>query len=401
MGQSPPPSNVAHISLAIRRPRTLASRLSQGSADVEASESTHGRDSQRAPTVVIVDDQSTGRKILEELVRSIERGLIVDSYAEPCAALERVESKTPDLVLTDYKMPGLDGVEFTRRFRAVPGCADVPLIMVTIVEDRRIRYEALEAGATDFLTRPIDHYECRARCRNLLTLRKQQKIIKDRARWLEQQVAVATSQIRTREQETLLRLAKAGEYRDQETGNHVLRMARYSRLLAEELGLMESECNDIELAAPMHDIGKIGIPDDILLKPGRLTRTEFAIIKAHPGIGYEILKDSPSKYLQLGAVIAYGHHEKFDGSGYPQGLKGEDIAMAARIVAVADVYDALTSIRPYKKAWRSARAVQYIVEQRGRHFCPACVEAFLARLDQIQEIQRALRDPPGKLTDKS
>ena len=146
----------------------------------------------------------------------------------------------------------------------------------------------------------------------------------------------------------------------------------------------------------MHDIGKIGIPDDILLKPGRLTKAEFEIIKAHPRIGYEILKDSPSKYLQLGAVIAYGHHEKFDGSGYPQCLKGEDIAMAARIVAVADVYDALTSLRPYKQAWSSARALRYVVEQKGRHFCPACVDAFLARLEQIREIQNVLKDPPGE-----
>ncbi len=394
MRETTPPSNVAHMTLALRPPEASAPRTNADCAP--PSQSTRRRSSPRAATVVIIDDQSTGRKILEKLVRTIERGLVVDSYAEPGAALERVKAETPDLVLTDYKMPGLDGVEFTRRFRRVPGCADVPLIMVTVVDDRRIRYEALEAGATDFLTRPIDHYECRARCRNLLTLRKQQKIIKDRARWLEQQVAVATSQIRTREQETLLRLAKAGEYRDQETGNHVLRMARYSRLLAEQLGLQESACRDIELAAPMHDIGKIGIPDEILLKRGRLTKAEFEVIKAHPRIGYEILKDSPSKYLQLGAVIAYGHHEKFDGTGYPQGLSGEQIAMAARIVAVADVYDALTSTRPYKQAWTSARAQRYVREQEGRHFCPACVAAFQARLDQIQEVQKELKDPPGK-----
>ncbi len=400
MRESSPPPNTPSMGLAIRHTGTPVPQVSQDAATAASSRTTRGRDSQRAATVVIIDDQSTGRKILEELVRTIERGLVVQSYAEPYAALEWVKAQIPDLVLTDYKMPGLDGVEFIRRFRAVPGCADVPLIMVTIVEDRRIRYEALEAGATDFLTRPIDHYECRARCRNLLTLRKQQRIIKDRAKWLEQQVAVATSQIRTREQETLLRLAKAGEYRDEETGNHVLRMAKYSRLLAEAMGLIDSECDDIELAAPMHDIGKIGIPDDILLKRGKLTATEFEIIKAHPTIGYDILKDSPSKYLQLGAIIAYGHHEKFDGTGYPQGLKGDDIPMAARIVAVADVYDALTSVRPYKAAWSSARAVQYVEEQQGRHFCPACVDAFLVRLDRIREIQKALRDPPGRKTER-
>ncbi len=295
MRESSPPSNTPNMSLAIQHAETSVPRLPQDPAAVASSRTAHGRDSQRAATVVIIDDQSTGRKILKELVRTIERGLVVHSYAEPYAALEQVKAQPPDLVLTDYKMPGLDGVEFIRRFRAVPGCADVPLIMVTIVEDRRVRYEALEAGATDFLTRPIDHYECRARCRNLLMLRKQQRIIKDRARWLEQQVAVATRQIRTREQETLLRLAKAGEYRDEETGNHVLRMAKYSRLLAEAMGLIDSECDDIELAAPMHDIGKIGIPDDILLKRGRLTAVEFEIIKAHQTNGHENIKDSPSK----------------------------------------------------------------------------------------------------------
>ncbi len=385
--------------LAVRRSEAQVARVEQTWSSADSAGVGDQRDRQRASTVVIIDDQSTGRKILEELVRTIEPGLIVESYPEPYAALGRISEHTPDLVLTDYKMPGIDGVEFTRRVRAIPGCADVPIIMVTVVEDLRIRYNALEAGATDFLTRPIDHYECRARCRNLLTLRKQQKIIKDRAKWLEQQVAVATGQIRTREQETLLRLAKAGEYRDEETGNHIFRMARYCRLLAEELGLTGAECDEIELAAPMHDIGKIGIPDGILLRRGRLTTAEFEIIKAHPAIGYEILKDSPSKYLQLGAVIAYGHHEKFDGSGYPMRLSGEEIPLAARIVAVADVYDALTSVRPYKEAWTSFQAVHYINRQKGAHFCPSCVEAFLARLDQIRRIQEELRDPPGKRLD--
>ena len=289
-------------------------------------------------SVLIVDDQFTGRKILEELVHTIDRDLSVESFADPYEALERATAHIPDLILTDYKMPIMDGVEFTKRVRAIPGCADVPVIVVTVVEERRIRYEALEAGATDFLTRPIDHHECRARCRNLLTLRRQQQIIKDRARWLEQQVAVATKKVLTREQETLLRLAKAGEYRDAGTGNHILRMAKYSRLLAAELGLSEADCDEIELAAPMHDIGKIGIPDNILLKQGKLTPDEFQIMKTHTVNGYEILKGSPSRYLQQGAIIALNHHERYDGTGYPQGLKGEEIPLSARIVAVADVY---------------------------------------------------------------
>lgn len=383
------------MTLASRRLRFQPANAGRRKPGSGGSSGSRERESQRTTRVVIIDDQSTGRKILEELVRTIERNLVVETYSEPNEVLERARVEIPDLVLTDYKMPNMDGVEFTRRFRAIPGCAEVPIIMVTIVEDRRIRYRALEAGATDFLTRPIDHYECRARCRNLLMLRRQQTIIQDRAKWLEQQVAVATRQIRTREQETLLRLAKAGEYRDEETGNHILRMAKYSRLIAKGLGLTEAECDEIELAAPMHDIGKIGVPDDILLKPGKLTDDEFAVIKTHPYIGYEILKGSPSKYLQVGAIIAYGHHEKYDGSGYPRGLSGEDIPLQARIVAVADVFDALTSVRPYKAAWTTERAVTYIGEQRGQHFCPRCADVFLDRMERVREIRAQLADRPN------
>ena len=340
--------------------------------------------------ILIIDDQSTSRQILEELVSSLGRDIVTESFADPLTALAWVHTNQPDLVLTDYKMPSMNGVEFTRRLRAL--YMDVPLVMVTSMEDREIRYQALEAGATDFLTKPVDHTECRARCHNLLTLRRQQLIIKDRAHWLEDKVNQATQEIRTREQETLLRLAKAGEYRDEETGCHVLRMARFSSLIAERLGLSEEERHVIETAAPMHDIGKIGTPDNILLKPGKLDAEELAIMRTHARIGYEILKDSPSKYLQMGAVIARGHHEKFDGSGYPDGLAGEAIPLPARIVAVADVFDALTSERPYKHAWSIQDALQYLQTEQGRHFDPICVQAFLAQLDKVLHIRRQLQD---------
>lgn len=344
------------------------------------------------PLVLIVDDQFTGRKILDGLVRTIDPTLQVESYADPRVALERASIRIPDLILVDYKMPGMNGVDFTQRLRTIPGCEDVPLVIITVVEDPRIRYEALDAGATDFLTRPIDQHECQVRCRNLLTMRKQQRIIKNRAEWLEHQVAIATRQILVRERETLLRLAKAGEFRDEETGNHVLRMARYSRLIAEGLALTDAECEEIELAAPMHDIGKIGIPDCILLKPGRLTDAEMQVMRTHTNIGYDILNGSPSRYVQLGAVIALGHHEKHDGSGYPHGLQGKEIPLAARIVAVADVYDALTSVRPYKPAWSSEAAVEHIVKEAGKHFDPDCVNAFLAQISKVRLVQESLRD---------
>jgi two-component system response regulator RpfG len=339
--------------------------------------------------VVIVDDRSTARRLLEGLARTLEPGVVVESFEDPQEALAQMKLVTPDLIITDYRMPGMDGIEFTRRIRAERRLADVPVIIVTVVE---VRYQALENGATDFLTRPIDPQECRARCLNLLALRRSQRVVADRAQWLEEQVMLATREVRTRERETLLKLAKAGEYRDEETGNHIIRMARYARLVAEELKLTAMECDEIEAAAPMHDIGKIGIPDQILMKPGRHTPEQQAIMRTHPLIGHGILDDSPSRYLQMGAVIALGHHEKFDGTGYPQGLAGENIPLPARIAAVADVFDALTSNRPYKRAWSFQEALHYIRSESGKHFDPACVRAFELRIDTVADIMRELGD---------
>ncbi len=344
--------------------------------------------------MVIVDDRSTARSLLEGLARTLEPGVVVQSFADPLEALEQMQDVIPDLIITDYRMPGMDGIEFTRRIRADHRLSDVPIVIVTVVEDRQIRYQALENGATDFLTRPIDPQECRARCLNLLALRRSQKMVADRAQWLEDQVMQATREVRMREHETLLKLAKAGEFRDEDTGNHIIRMSKYARLIAEELKLTAMECDEIEAASPMHDIGKIGITDLILLKPGRHTPAEQTIMRRHALIGYEILADSPSRYLQMGAVIALGHHEKFDGSGYPQGLAGEDIPLPARIVAVADVFDALTSKRPYKEAWTFQAALNFIQAESGKHFDPACVHAFEQRLDAVASIMRELGDAP-------
>jgi len=349
---------------------------------------------EKPPLVVVVDDQYTGRKILEQLIRRIDDSLEVVSFSGALEALQYIRVNTPDLILTDYKMPVMDGVTLIRHIRTIPDCSDVPTVVVTIVEDKMIRYQALDAGATDFLNRPIDEHECQARCRNLLTLRAQQKIIHHRARTLQDEVDQATYKILARERETLLRLAKAGEYRDEGTGNHVLRMARYCRLMAEALKLAPEKCRDIELAAPMHDIGKVGIPDRILLKPGPLSASEYAIMQRHARIGYEILKESPSHYLQLGATIALYHHEKFDGSGYPMGHSGQDIPLEARIVAVADVFDALTTTRPYKQPWSTAKAAEYLRSVSGSHVDPHCVEAFFASFDDIRSVHKHLNDEP-------
>jgi two-component system response regulator RpfG len=347
-----------------------------------------------APLVVIIDDEFTSRVILEKIVLSIQKNVVAKSFAEAVTALAWIKENTPDLIIVDYLMSGMSGLEALRQMRLIYSLEGVPIVVVTSSEERNIKYQALESGATDFITKPIDPYECRVRCRNMLNLRLQQKIILNHSHFLEQRVEDATKQIRSREQETLFRLAKAGEYRDEETGNHIIRMARYSRLIAEELGLISDHCGLIELAAPMHDIGKIGIPDHILQKPGKLSPEELVIMKTHPLIGFQILQDSPSKYLMMGATIALSHHEKYDGSGYPHGKRGDDIPLEARIVAVADVYDALTSNRPYKKAWTNEDSLAYLTSNSGKHFDPACVEAFVAQYSKIIQIQNQLQDLP-------
>lgn len=347
----------------------------------------------RKKNVLIIDDQTTGRTILQKVIEQIADNLAVITFGSPTEALDWIAHHDPDLIITDYRMPEMDGVEFIRTVRQRPHCENVPIMMITVVSEKAVRYEALDAGATAFLTRPIDQIECRTSCRNLLKMQEQHLIIQDRADWLARQVEVATEKITQREKETILRLARAGEYRDEGTGNHVLRMAKYSRQIAEALGgFSEQDCEDLEYAAPMHDIGKIGIPDGILLKPGKLNEYEWDIMQTHTTIGHSILSDSQSRYMQIGAIIALNHHERFDGKGYPNGLVGEEIPLIARVVAVADVFDALVSSRPYKKAWDTDEALAYIQQQSGTHLDPQCVDAFLQRIDAIRRIQADYSD---------
>ncbi len=333
--------------------------------------------------VLIIDDQSTSRIILEELIHAIDDDIAVQTFASPLTALDWARANQPDLILTDYKMPNMDGIELTRQLRQLPGCMDVPIVVITVVDETAVRYRALESGATDVLIKPVDHYECRARCRNLLTLRKQGQIIKARARWLEKQVADATRLLRTREQEALIRLARGSEYREDPAGQRFVRIAKFARFIASKFELTEDKRDTIEFAAMLHDVGKVGIPDSIILKSGRLTAAEFATVKTHTTLGHEILSETTSPYLKAGAQIALSHHERFDGTGYPSGLHGTEIPLAARIVCVADVYDALTSTRPYAEPWSMDRAVEFLNHQKGRIFDPSCIEAFNSQLDRI------------------
>jgi putative two-component system response regulator len=266
------------------------------------------------------------------------------------------------------------------------------VLMITANDQKQIRYRALDIGANDFLTKPVDKVEFLARAKNMLTLNDARKKLSDQAAWLAEEVRKATREIVERERETVFRLSKAAEYRDPETGAHILRMAHYSQIIARGLGMSVAEQDLLLEAAPMHDIGKVGIADKILLKPGRLDHDEFEIMKQHAIFGYELLRGSSSKVLQAGAEIARGHHEKFDGSGYPAGIKGNDIPLFSRIVAVADVFDALTSERPYKKAWDIEAAVDFLKAGAGTHFDPDCVNAFLEAWDDVMVIRERFQE---------
>ncbi|QOZ47364.1 two-component system response regulator [Bradyrhizobium sp. CCBAU 53340] len=334
---------------------------------------------------LLVDDS---RSVLNFLKRLIEAEGLVEAttFLDPVEALACARERVFDLVLVDYEMPHLDGISFIRTLRTLPGCADIPIAMITSRQTDDVKMEALQAGATDFLPKAPQSVEMTVRLRNLIQLGAAVRKLNDRAAHLASEVAAATRKLGEREEEIILRLALAVEYRDNDTGEHTLRVARYSRIIAEQLGLPARLCRDIYLAAPLHDVGKVAIPDNILLKPGKLTSDEMAVIRTHATIGARILADSSCELIQLGAQIAAGHHERWDGAGYPDGLKAEEIPVAARVVAVADVFDALTTRRPYKEPLPLESARDYLVENRGRQFDPACVEAFLSRWAEVAAI---------------
>ena len=346
--------------------------------------------------VLIVDDQQSARLMLRRVVEDLGADLTVEDYADPVQALRRSEECEPDLLLLDYRMPEMDGLEFARRFRRLPANRDVPIVLISVVGDEPVRQAALEVGVIDFLVKPIRPRELRTRCRNLLALRQQGQSVKSRVRMLEREVLAGLREVEARERETLYLLARAIEYKHCGTGNNLLRLSRYAGVLAEAIGLSDEDAWAIESAAPLHDIGKIGIPDAILLKPAPLTEAEQAVMRRHPTIGHDILQESSSRFVRLGASIALNHHENYDGSGYPSGLAGEAIPIAARIVGLADAFDALTTPRPWKPAYAVADAVAWVESQRGAMFDPDCVDALVAQLPRFIEILEAFpRTNPG------
>ncbi|HUW38731.1 MAG TPA: HD domain-containing phosphohydrolase [Rhodocyclaceae bacterium] len=323
--------------------------------------------------VVIVAESPSDVAPICDLVGEIG-GCRSHCFGEPAAGLAWCLEHDPDLVIIDGLKTAAAAIDFVRSLRQAPNRRKVPVLMVT--SEWETRAQALEYGVIDFLGEPPERVEFLARARNMLAIRNSHLLLSDRAAMLAEEVKKATSEIYSRERETIMRLARAAEFRDPDTGAHIQRMANYSRLIAANLDWDEERQEMMLQAAPMHDVGKLGTPDDILLRAARLTPEEFEIMKKHAAIGWEILKDSSSPILQMAADIALTHHERFDGSGYPRGLAGEAIPMAGRIVAVADVFDALASERPYKKAWPIARAVDCLEQGRGSHFDPRCVDAF-------------------------
>ncbi|MBO0902860.1 HD domain-containing phosphohydrolase [Jiella sonneratiae] len=345
--------------------------------------------------VMVIDDSRSSAAAIAARIAEIP-GLRASVCLDPELALEECRRCQFDLVLVDYVMPKLDGIEVLKVLRGLDRYRLVPMIMVASTIGQELKREAIQAGATDFLNKPFDWVEFEARVRNLVALRQAQIELSDRASLLAADVAAATAKLVAREEEIIWRLARAIEFRDGTTGEHVSRVAEICRLIALRLGLGDEASRILYLAAPLHDIGKIGISDAILQKPGRLTADETALMRRHVEFGVEILGDASTEVVRVAAEVARTHHEKWDGSGYPAGLSGSAIPVEGRITAVADVFDALCSQRPYKPAWPVEKAFAEIVRSGGSHFDPACVEAFVACWPQIAALVAAPQ--PADLT---
>lgn len=349
------------------------------------------------PLILVVDDEDQNLMVLEAMLISQDYDVVTASNGKE--ALNVIKENPPDLVLLDIMMPVMDGYETVRLIKEDETTKSIPVVMVTALTQVEDRVKALEAGADDFMSKPVDKTEVRARVKSLLKVKayndhmvNYQKELESEVRKRTEQLRGAFSQLEKASIETIYRLTQAAEYRDEDTGEHIQRMSNYAAAVARRLGVNENTVGWILYAAPMHDIGKIGIPDRILLKPGKLDAEEWEIMKQHTTIGGKILSGSKAGYIRLGEVIAMTHHEKWDGSGYPKGLKGQEIPKVGRIVAIADVFDALTTKRPYKEPFSPEKSYAIIEEGRGTHFDPEVVDAFFAVESEILAIKEKYKD---------
>ena len=338
-----------------------------------------------AAEILIIDDSRLELMKMEHYLSEVD-GCKPTFIENPNHALSWCIDNDPDLVVVDYQMPHLDGLGFIKAFREIKGREDTPLVMITASSTETVCVDALNTGANDFICKPVRKAEFLARVSNMLTLRQNQRNAGNIIHKLNKEVDDTAKVVTDREVEIVNRLALAAEHRDNDTGMHIIRMAYYSLIIARNLGLSQEQQQMIFRAAPLHDVGKLGISDEILLKPGKLTPDEFLVMQRHTIIGDQILCNSASVLIQTAQEIAVSHHEKYDGSGYPKGLVGNAIPLSGRIIAVADVFDALTSKRPYKEAWSFEQAISYIKESSGSSFDPSCVEAFIKKLDEIESV---------------
>lgn len=343
-----------------------------------------------AASVLVVDDTPTNIIILEKILT--RQGYSVLKAASGADALKIAAEGIPDLILLDIMMPEINGFEVCRRLASAESTKSIPVIFLTAAQDAALLKEGFEAGGADYLTKPFQVEELLARVRVQIENRRLRHNLEREVAIRTRQLSEALNRIEIAHLEILNRLSQAAEFRDNETANHLKRMGHYSVIIGKTAGLDNDRLGMLSAASAMHDLGKIGIPDSILLKPGKLTPEEFAVMKKHPAIGAELLKDIDSPLMEMATTIALTHHEKFDGSGYPAGLSGQNIPLEGRIVALADVFDALTSARPYKRAWSVTEAMEYIEGGAGKHFDPALVECMKSALGEIVKIQQQFKD---------
>lgn len=324
----------------------------------------------RKRKVLIIDDEMTNLIILEESLKAeYETYILTDAEA----SLSTVEEFEPDIILLDIMMPKLSGHEIIKKLKTNDKFSHIPVIFISALNDLHDETYGFKLGAVDYISKPIRPAIVRARVKTQLSLVRLDDLNQTRLQIIQS-------------------LGHAAEYKDNETGRHVIRMSHFSRILALALGASEELAENVFHAAPMHDIGKIGIPDNILKKPGKLEKDEWEVMKQHPAIGAKIIGKHHNSLLKLAGDIALNHHEKWDGSGYPNGLKGEQIVREARIVAIADVFDALTTERPYKKAWEVKDACEYLINETGKHFDPEMVPVFLNQLPEILKIKEQWKE---------
>lgn len=323
-------------------------------------------------TVLIVDDDAASRETLQSVLEG--EGYKLETAENGLQALEKARNILPDVILLDVMMPGMTGFEVCKHIRQDPQLAEIPIIFLTALDDRDSLMNALQAGADDFVSKPFDRFELRARLFSITRLNRYQKLVQERSRLQD-----ALSQLLTAYEATIEGWSHAMDLRDRETEGHSQRVTEMTVKLARAFGLSDEDLVHVRRGALLHDMGKLGIPDAILYKPDKLTEAEWVIMRKHPQFARDLL--SPIEYLRPALDIPYCHHEKWDGSGYPQGLKGLEVPIAARIFAVVDVWDALTSNRPYRPAWKKEDALSHIREQSGRHFDPQVVDLFFREMN--------------------